>query len=99
MKHDSEKRRFNIEKDERHLKVSERKMLIQTSCARKLYYSQISGIGNNNKLIFRSEHLILQFITNQEEIKLMKIKSTLNYHVLRILKNLLLRAAIFLTYI
>ena len=44
-------------------------MLLQTSCARKLYYSRISGIGNNNKLIFCSEHLILQFITNQEEIK------------------------------
>ena len=72
-------------------------MLLQTSCARKLYYSRISGIGNNNKLIFCSEHLILQFITNQEEIKQMKIRSTLNYHVLKILKNPLVRAAIFLT--
>lgn len=58
MKHESEERRFNIEKDGRHLKVNKRKMVLQTNCARKLYYSRISGTGSNNKLIFSSEHTI-----------------------------------------
>ena len=58
MKHESDKRQFNIGKDGLHLKVNKHKMLLQTNCARKLYYSRISGIRNNNKLMFSSEHLI-----------------------------------------